>query len=199
LSRATSTISRVSTVSEKMRPVWSLNAMRLPSGDHTRPRRRALLSFVSCSAAPEPSCATSQISSSPDRSETNATLAPSGDQIAPRSCASDEWVRFRVGPFSTGALNTSPRATTSTRSPFGLIPTPSMRSAADTREGRIATPSFGTTIESFLSVRAFVSKTCSSPPPSYTISPFSPLLGQRTSQSVLFVSCSTFCDSTSYE
>ncbi len=50
----------------------------------------------------------------------NATRAPSGDQRAHLSCAFELWVRLRVGPFSTGAVKTSPRATNNARSPLGL-------------------------------------------------------------------------------
>jgi hypothetical protein len=121
---------------------------------------------VSCSGAELPSWATIQISSSPDLSDTYAIFDPSGDHTAARSCASEECVRLRVGPFSAGAENTSPRAQITTRSPFGLIATFSTSFAAETREGRIATPSFGTVIAIFLSLRLFVSNTWSSPPPS---------------------------------
>ena len=45
---------------------------------------------------------------------------PSGDQRAQRSWAFELFVRLRVGPFSIGTVNTSPRATKSARSPLGL-------------------------------------------------------------------------------
>src|SRR6476659_3702283 len=80
-------------------------------------------------------------------SEMKAICEPSGDQLAHLSCAPEECVRFRVGPFSTGAVNTSPRATNNARSPFGLNPTDSIKFAADTRLGRRALPSSGTLIE----------------------------------------------------
>src|SRR5215813_6026027 len=86
-------------------------------------------------------------SSSPLLSEMNAICEPSGDQLGHLSCAPDESVRFRVGPFSIGALKISPRAENKTRSPFGLKPTDSIKFAADTRLGRRAFPSSGTLIE----------------------------------------------------
>jgi hypothetical protein len=93
--------------------------MRLPSGAQRSPLRRRSPSLVKGSGALEPSCATSQISSSPDWSEMNAIFAPSGDHSAPRSWKPEVCVRLRVGPFSIGALNTSPRAVNSARSPLG--------------------------------------------------------------------------------
>ena len=69
---------------------------------------------------------------------------PSGDQRAHLSCADELRVRLRVGPFSIGAVKTSPRATKSARSPPGLSAASSIRSAADTRDGRMARPSSGT-------------------------------------------------------
>ena len=67
------------------------------------------------------------------------------------------------GPFSIGTVKTSPRATKSARSPFGLSSKPSTFFSALTREGRIATPSFGTKIEIAWSAFARTSKTRSSP------------------------------------
>ena len=72
---------------------------------------------------------------------------PSGDQRAHLSWADELRVRLRVGPFSMGAVKTSPRATKSARSPFGLSSASSIRSAAETRAGRIAKPSSGTVME----------------------------------------------------
>jgi hypothetical protein len=88
---------------------------------------------------------------------------PSGDQRAHLSWAFEVFVRFRVGPFSIGTVKTSPRATTSARSPFGLSSKSSIRFSALTRAGRMATPSFGTKIERAWSAFARTSKTCSSP------------------------------------
>src|ERR1043166_519828 len=96
-------------------------------------------------------------------SEMNAICEPSGDQLAHLSCAPEEWVRFRVGPFSTGAVNTSPRATNNARSPFGLSPTDWIRLAADTRLGRRALPSSGTLIEIGVLLRVRASITTNSP------------------------------------
>jgi hypothetical protein len=76
-----------------------------------------------------------------------AIFAPSGDHRAHLSCAFDEFVKFRVAPFSIGAVNTSPRATNNARSPFGLNSNLSIALAAETCEGRIATASVGTVIE----------------------------------------------------
>ncbi len=69
---------------------------------------------------------------------------PSGDQRAHLSWASELRVRLRVGPFSIGAVKTSPRATNRARSPLGLSSKSSTSPAADTREGRRASPSSGT-------------------------------------------------------
>src|SRR6185369_7830811 len=120
-------------------------------------------------------------------SDTKAICEPSGDQFANLSCAPEECVRFRVGPFSIGVLKTSPRATNSARSPFGLKPTDSIRFAADTRLGRRALPSSGTLIEIGVLLRVRASNTCNSPSSSYTIWFSLSELGQRTSQGLLFV------------
>ena len=37
-------------------------------------------------------------------------MVPSGDQLGHLSCAPEECVRLRVGPFSIGAVKMSPRA-----------------------------------------------------------------------------------------
>src|SRR5678815_4860570 len=102
-------------------------------------------------------------SSSPLLSEMNAICEPSGDQLGHLSCAPDESVRFRVGPFSIGAVKISPRAANKARSPFGLRPTDSIKFEADTRLGRLQLPSAGTLIE--IGVLFFVraSMTTSSP------------------------------------
>src|SRR5215469_1333890 len=70
-----------------------------------------------------------------------AIFAPSGDQRPHLSCAFEEFVRLRVGPFSMGTLNTSPRAMMTARSPFGLSAASSICLAAETRDGRIASAS----------------------------------------------------------
>src|ERR1051325_969979 len=96
----------------------------------------------------------------------NAICDPSGDQLGHLSCAPDESVRFRVGPFSTGALKISPRAANNTRSPFGLKPpdpTYSIKLPADTRLGRRAFPSSGTLSEIGVLFFVRVSSTWSSP------------------------------------
>ncbi len=72
---------------------------------------------------------------------------PSGDQRAHLSCAPELRVRLRVGPFSIGAVKTSPRATNSARSPLGLSSKSSMLPAAEIRAGRFERPSSGTVIE----------------------------------------------------
>src|SRR2546423_11071224 len=79
-------------------------------------------------------------------SEMNATCAPSGDHEGHLSCAPDEWVRLRVGPFSIGAVKMSPRAENNARSPLGLKSYDSMLLAAEIRLGRRASPSSGTVI-----------------------------------------------------
>src|SRR6476659_11385933 len=86
-------------------------------------------------------------SSSPVRSEMKAMREPSGDQAGHLSCAPDECVRFRVGPFSIGAVKTSPRAANSARSPLGLSPTDSMKPETGMWLGRRESPSSGTLME----------------------------------------------------
>src|SRR5215204_3033539 len=77
----------------------------------------------------------------------NAICEPSGDQLADLSCAPDDSVKFRVGPFSMGVVKISPRAANSARSPFGLNATDSIKFEADTRLGLLQLPSAGTLIE----------------------------------------------------
>src|SRR4030095_945727 len=72
---------------------------------------------------------------------------PSGDQLGHLSCAPEECVRFRVGPFSIGAVKISPRAANKALSPFGLRPHDSIKFDAETRLGRLQLPSSGTLIE----------------------------------------------------
>src|ERR1700746_3754028 len=86
-------------------------------------------------------------SSSPSASEMKRIFEPSGDHCAALSWAFEELVRLRVGPFSMGAVKTSPRATNRARSPLGLKLKDSMLLAAETREGRIASASVGTVME----------------------------------------------------
>src|ERR1041385_6336060 len=86
---------------------------------------------VICSAGFEPSCAIKYNSSSPLLSEMNAICEPSGDQLGHLSCAPEDSVRFRVGPFSIGVVKMSPRAANNARSPFGLNPTDSIKFAAE--------------------------------------------------------------------
>src|ERR1044071_3573611 len=74
----------------------------------------------------------------------NAIFDPSGDHAAHLSCAAEEWVRFRVGPFSIGAVKMSPRAVKSARSPFGERSQSSIWPAAAMRLGRFQSPSSGT-------------------------------------------------------
>src|SRR5713226_4358011 len=81
----------------------------------------------------EPSCGARYSSSSPLLSEMKAICAPSGDQDGHLSCAPDECVRLRVGPFSIGAVKMSPRAENNARSPFGLKSYDSILFAAETR------------------------------------------------------------------
>src|SRR5437762_4582770 len=76
-----------------------------------------------------------------------AICEPSGDQAGHLSCAPDECVRLRVGPFSIGAVKISPRAEKSARSPFGLRSYDSILLATEIRLGRRARPSSGTVIE----------------------------------------------------
>src|ERR1700681_1951484 len=93
----------------------------------------------------------------------NAICEPSGDQDGHLSCAPDECVRLRVGPFSIGAVKISPRAENKARSPFGLSSYDSMLFAAEMRLGRRASPSSGTVIEIGVDLPLFVSRICSSP------------------------------------
>ncbi len=197
LSRATSRTAFVATSTHWIVPLASLSAIDLPSGDQSGPWRRRVPPLVSCSGSPLPSWFSSQSSSSPVRSEMNAMRAPSGDQRASRSCAPELCVRLRVVPFSIGTLKTSPRATTSARSPLGERLPLSIQSATETCAGRIATPSVGTVISIGVTLPVLVSSTRSSPLSSKTISPDSPLLGQRTSHCFSFVACVTFCVSMS--
>src|SRR6185295_11180211 len=96
-------------------------------------------------------------------SEMNAMRLPSGDHEGHLSCAPEEWVRLRVGPFSIGAVKMSPRAQKTARSPFGLRLYDSIFPAAEMRLGRLAKPSLGTLIEIALLFWLLVSNTCSSP------------------------------------
>src|SRR5713226_7287124 len=93
----------------------------------------------------------------------NAICEPSGDQEGHLSCAPDECVRLRVGPFSIGAVKISPRAEKRARSPFGLRSYDSMLFAAEIRLGRRASPSSGTLIEIGVAFPLFASTTCKSP------------------------------------
>src|SRR6266550_7358747 len=119
--------------------------------------------LVICCGGFDPSCGTKYNSSSPLRSEMNAICDPSGDQVGHLSCAPDEWVRLRVGPFSIGAVKMSPRAENNARSPFGLNSYDSMLLAAEMRLGRRARPSSGTVIEMGAVFPLFASRTCNSP------------------------------------
>src|SRR5947207_14940316 len=92
-----------------------------------------------------------------------AICDPSGDHEGHLSCAPDEWVRFRVGPFSIGAVKMSPRAENKARSPLGLKSQDSMLLAAEIRLGRRARPSSGTLIEMGVAFPPFTSITCNSP------------------------------------
>src|ERR1044072_3320662 len=96
-------------------------------------------------------------------SEMKAMLAPSGDQLAHLSCAPEECVKLRVGPFSIGAVKISPRATNKARSPFGLNPTDSIVLAAERPLRRLDKPSLGTEMEIGVLRLLLVSMTCSSP------------------------------------
>src|ERR1043165_2764911 len=96
-------------------------------------------------------------------SEMKAICDPSGDHDGHLSCAPDESVRFRVGPFSIGAVKMSPRAENKARSPFGLNPTDSIKFAAETRLGRLQLPSSGTLIEMGVLFLVRASITTSSP------------------------------------
>src|SRR5215813_14484485 len=96
-------------------------------------------------------------------SEMNAICEPSGDQLGHLSCAPEECVKLRVGPFSIGAVKMSPRAENNARSPFGLKSYDSMLFAAEMRLGRRAKPSSGTLIEIAVDLPLLVSRTCSSP------------------------------------
>src|SRR4029078_11940182 len=80
-------------------------------------------------------------------SEIKAICEPFGYQEGHLSCAPEECVRLRVGPFSIGAEKMSPRAENKARSPFGLNSYDSMLLAAEIRLGRRAKPSSGTVIE----------------------------------------------------
>ena len=92
-----------------------------------------------------------------------ATCLPSGDQRACRSWAPELLVRLRTGPFSTGTVNTSPRATKRARSPLGDRAKPSMLRSTLMREGREAPPSVGTVMARPVSPPSFTLKMRSSP------------------------------------
>jgi hypothetical protein len=94
----------------------------------------------------------------------NTIREPSGDQRACLSWDDDDAVRFRVGPCSMGAVKTSPRATNSARSPFGLSAKLETWPPTAMRAGRAATPSFGTWMLMALDWPVRVSSTCSVPP-----------------------------------
>src|SRR5262245_66496671 len=96
-------------------------------------------------------------------SEIKAICEPSGDHEGHLSCAPEECVRLRVGPFSMGAVKMSPRAENNARSPFGLNSYDSMLLAAEMRLGRRANPSSGTEIEIGVAFPLLLSSTCSSP------------------------------------
>src|ERR1041385_5040862 len=127
----------------------------------------------------------------------NAIFVPSGDHAAHLSWAPDEWVRFRVGPFSIGAVKMSPLAVNSARSPLGERSYSSIWPAAETREGRFQRPSSGTVIAIGVLFPLFTSSTWSSPFSSYTIRPWWSLLGQRTSHVVPVVTGVVFAVATS--
>src|SRR2546427_10142781 len=93
----------------------------------------------------------------------NGICEPSGDQAGHLSCAPDECVRLRVGPFSIGAVKISPRAENNARSPFGLRSYDSMLLAAEMRLGRRASPSSGTVIDTGVVLPLFTSRICNSP------------------------------------
>ena len=92
-----------------------------------------------------------------------AICDPSGDQEGHLSCAPDECVKFRVAPFSIGAVKISPRAENNARSPLGLKSYDSILPTAETRLGRRAKPSSGTVIEIGIVFPLFASSTCNSP------------------------------------
>src|SRR5258705_13563850 len=92
-----------------------------------------------------------------------AICEPSGDHEGHLSCAPEECVRLRVGPFSIGAVKMSPRAENKARSPFGLNSYDSMLLAAEIRLGLRAKPSSGTVIEIGAALLLRVSRICSSP------------------------------------
>src|SRR5713101_1225170 len=96
-------------------------------------------------------------------SEMKAICEPSGDQDGHLSCAPDECVRLRVGPFSIGAVKMSPRAENNARSPFGLKSYDSILFAAEMRLGRRASPSSGTVIDIGVAFPLRASRTWSSP------------------------------------
>src|SRR5262249_58002022 len=96
-------------------------------------------------------------------SEIKAICEPSGDHEGHLSCAPEECVRLRVGPFSIGAVKMSPRAENRARSPLGLRSYDSMLLAAEMRLGRRARPSSGTVIEIGEVFPLFVSSIWSSP------------------------------------
>src|SRR5438034_8576184 len=92
-----------------------------------------------------------------------AICDPSGDQEGHLSCAPDECVKFRVAPFSIGAVKMSPRAENNARSPLGLKSYDSMLFAAEIRLGRRARPSSGTVIDTGVALPLLVSRICNSP------------------------------------
>src|SRR5712692_5337417 len=92
-----------------------------------------------------------------------ATWEPSGDQLGHLSCAPEDCVRLRVGPFSIGTEKISPRAEKTARSPFGLSSYDSMLLAAEMRLGLRQSPSSGTLIEIGVAFPVLMSSTWSSP------------------------------------
>jgi hypothetical protein len=68
-----------------------------------------------------PSGSSSTSRYSPDLSLKYEMYLPSGDHAGSRSAETLECVMFRTSPFSTGIVNTSPRASTTARRPVGEI------------------------------------------------------------------------------
>ena len=94
--------------------------------------------------------------------------APSGAQAGYRSCEVSECVRLRLSPFLAGTVNTSPRASTTARTPVGEIAAPRNMPATLRYCGRRASTSGEMLIFRSVVWPEPVFSTCSRPACSYT-------------------------------
>ncbi len=95
---------------------------------------------------PRPLCGASWSAYSPEASESQASVWPSGDQAGSRSAAPGVRERLRASPFSAGTVKTSPRVEKAARAPVGEIAAPCTPSPASTKRGRIPSRSEATVI-----------------------------------------------------